>query len=199
MARCPTCRKSLGSDPGSNGARCPRCREPLYESPERQGRQPEPTGHLCAIHPAVVAVGHCQRCGNYFCRVCRTKWRDRAVCVTCIDRALELRDQSSPEARDHRRQAILGLVLGVTPWALCLLGFTLVFVGVASGANEALLGLAVMAVVFSVVPAALGLGQAAAAIRVRGEQMIIATLGLVLSSLFLGAGIGFFTFLLMRR
>jgi hypothetical protein len=42
--------------------------------------------------------------------------------------------------------------------------------------------------------AALGLGQAAAALRARGNAMILATIGLVLNGLYLGALLGLFTF-----
>ena len=43
-------------------------------------------------------------------------------------------------------------------------------------------------------PAAVGVGQGIAAIRARGDHMILATLGLILSGLNVGVFIGIFSF-----
>ena len=46
----------------------------------------------------------------------------------------------------------------------------------------------------SPLPAVLGIGQGAAAIRARGDHMILATAGLLLSGLHVGVLVGMFTF-----
>src|SRR5690349_1142982 len=114
MIRCPDCDERLPGDPDRYGARCPACREPLYdELPSRRLR----LDAQCAVHSNNVALGTCARCGNYLCVVCRTRWRERWLCAACVDLALERKEAVPALAAAHRRQAILGLVLGAGSWA----------------------------------------------------------------------------------
>src|SRR5258708_19542380 len=123
MPRCPSCREYLPRDRERVGSRCPYCREPLYEPPYVRLRATEETASLCAVHPQNASVGTCQRCGNYLCRVCRTRRRDQSLCTACIDRALEAKDLSPEEARAHFPQAFLAITPALTPWALTMIGF----------------------------------------------------------------------------
>ena len=94
MPRCPHCRTALYASREELGARCSYCREPLYEriiDEEREERLA--AGRRCAAHPGNPAQATCQRCGNYMCWVCRTRWQDKAWCMACVARALEAGDR----------------------------------------------------------------------------------------------------------
>src|SRR5438874_606425 len=108
MPRCPSCREYLRGSRERLGARCPYCHDPLYEKPSVPERVIDPTDaseNGCAAHPHNLAVGICQRCGNYLCTICRTRWRGRSICTACVERALEARETPPEEARAHFRQA----------------------------------------------------------------------------------------------
>ncbi len=191
MAICPECGERLPADPDGTGARCPACREPLYD--ERPSRRRPAEDGQCAVHPGNAALGTCGRCGNYLCAVCRTRWRERWLCAACVDRALEHKEAVPAEASAHLRQALLALGLGVSSWGLFLLGVVFAAAMNAGGA-QAMMIPAVMLIFASPLPSVIGLGQAIAAIRARGDHMILATLGLILSGLNVGVFIGLFSF-----
>jgi hypothetical protein len=193
MARCPSCEYPLPEDRERLGSRCPHCRDSLYEPPGRVSRPVRPGEGACAVHEGRESVGTCSRCGNYLCEVCRTPWRGRVVCAACVERALEAGEAAPEQTRAHTRQAVLALVLGVGAWALGLL-FVLAIAAGAAGGQAALILLGVLALAADTLVAALGLGQAIAALRVRGPHMILATAGMVLCGLYLGALIGLFSF-----
>jgi hypothetical protein len=190
MIECRHCREVISGPPDRYGARCPRCREPLYERAGGQWRQREEAteaGARCAIHPNNPSVGVCQRCGNFLCGVCRTRWLDRALCLACIERALESREVRPEDARAHRRQAVMALLFGVCAWLLLMLGglpFLL------SSHMSGLLVLSGLVALASLLPALFGVGQGAAAIRARGERMILATCGLILCGALVGLLLG---------
>jgi hypothetical protein len=194
MARCPTCEYPLPEDRERLGARCPRCRDPLYEPPGRSSRPAREGEGACAVHAGRESVGTCGRCGNYLCEVCRTPWRGHILCAACVERALASPEAAPEQARAHARQAVLSPVFGGTAWLLTLLGFAMV--AVAGAGPQAALAVLLMLVILAVgmLAAALGLGQAVAALRTRGNHMILATIGLILSGLYVGAFIGLFTF-----
>jgi hypothetical protein len=80
---------------------------------------------------------------------------------------------------------------------VCLLGFLLAGLVVASSGGQApvALGFLVLLVMgAAALLGALGVGQATAALRTRGGHMILATIGLVLSGLFVGTLIGLMGF-----
>jgi hypothetical protein len=200
MARCPSCDYPLPEDRERLGARCPNCRDPLYEPPARHSRPARAGDGACAVHAGRESVGTCGRCGNYLCAVCRTPWRDRILCAACVERALESREAAPEQARAHARGAILSVCLGGGAWLLSALMVLLIalIVANAKGAEPTpgqlfLVGIMGLVILADLFPAALGLGQAVAALRIRGSHMVLATIGLVLSGLYLGAFIGIFT------
>jgi hypothetical protein len=203
MARCPSCDFPLPEDREKVGARCPNCRDPLYEPPGRVGRPAREGEGQCPVHPGVETVGTCRRCGNYLCEVCRTRWRESILCAACVQRALEAKEAAPELERAHRRQSLLSLGLGVGVWGVIIVGVLVasILVGVAQGGGGDGLGflgvlLLFAAMVVSTGIAVLGIGSAASALRPRGPHMILATGGLLLSSIYLGGVVGFFTFII---
>jgi hypothetical protein len=197
MARCPSCSSPLPVDRERVGARCPACRDPLYQPPDRVPRPAGAGEAACTAHPGSVSVGACARCGNFLCVVCRTRWRGRVVCAACVERALAAGAAEEGQGRDHARQAVLGLVLGVAAWAVVALSVLGVKLAVADldAVNQIAIGLLVFAAVAGGgLAAVFGLGQAVAALRARGTHMILATLGLFLCGLYLGAAVGLTVF-----
>ncbi len=186
--RCPSCRERLPETPeeSQQGARCPYCREPLFEVGfERHGRD---IGD-CAVHRDNPAVGICDRCGNYICEVCRTRWRDRWLCSACVDTTLEHNEVQPAEASAHARQAILSLFLSGLSWVV----FTgVLFILIAAVASNNLMAIGVASLVFLLtpLPAVVGVGMGMAAIRARGDYMLIATIGLVLGAVNVGMFVG---------
>jgi hypothetical protein len=191
MIRCPECGERLPGEPDRYGARCPECREPLYDDPPRRRG---PADGQCAVHPENPAFGTCGRCGNYLCDVCRTRWRDRWLCPACVDLALEGKGALPAEAGDHLRQALLALGLGLCSWVMILLAFVVALAAREEGPLSPAVVLAGLLIMASPLPSVLGLGQGIAAIRARGDHMILATLGLILSGINVGAVIGLLSF-----
>ncbi len=195
MNRCPSCDYPLPVDRERLGARCPNCRDPLYEPPGRTGRPAREGEGACAVHAGQEAVGTCGRCGNYFCEVCRTRWCDQVLCAACVERALESREAAPEQARAHFRQAVLGLAMGIGAWVLMVVGEVIAAITVAAvGMTIAVALLALVLILGAALLGVLGLGQAAAALRTRGHHMIVATSGLIISGLFVGAFIGIYVF-----
>jgi hypothetical protein len=191
MLDCRHCGEYLTGEPERYGSRCPRCREPLYERPDgvrRQRDAQESQGGTCAVHPGNPAVGTCKRCGTFVCGLCRSRWNERTLCVACIDRMMTgaAGDDTGQEQAAHRRQALLGVILGLTGWVLAL---PLLVARGFSSTRELMLALLLIALM-SLIPTLFGVGQAAAAIRVRGNRMIMATCGLALSGLQVGTVLG---------
>jgi hypothetical protein len=195
MARCPSCDYPLPDDRRRMGARCPKCRDPLYEPPGRKGRPAREGEGSCAVHEGVETVGVCTRCGNYLCEVCRTRWRNQILCFACVERALQSGEATREQARAHMRQAVLSLVFGIGAWVFSFLAILVSALVVAAGSGGiGLVLLAFFVVTGDVLVAALGVGQAVAALRMRGNHMILATLGLIISGLYVGALFGWGTF-----
>ena len=192
IRRCRSCQGTLRGDPVEIGARCPHCRRPLYERPDVDDGTPfaEPVEQdRCALHAGSLAIGTCPRCGNFLCDVCRTRWQGRHLCVACVERALVAGEVNPNEQRAHRRQAILSVVCGVVAWAVAVLGVLIVI----SGAHQDEMVKAAFALIVFLggfMGAIVGLAQGAAAIRARGDHLILATAGLLLSGLYVGMFIG---------
>lgn len=198
MAHCPSCDYPLPDDRERLGARCPNCRDPLYEHPGRPGRTVREGEAACAAHPGSEAAGSCDRCGNFLCDVCRTVWRGQVICAACVDRALAANESAPEQARDQRRQALLGLACGTGAWVVTL-GVVALARWCASGWGAGTgLTLLLVALFGGSIAAALGLGQAAAALRARGRHMPAAALGLALSGLYLGTLIGLMAFSILQ-
>jgi hypothetical protein len=201
MSRCPSCEYPLPADRDRLGARCPRCHDPLYEPARRYGRPVREGEGACPVHAGVESVGVCGRCGNYLCEVCRTRWRNGILCAACVNRALESREATPEQARAHFRQALAALLLGVTAWVVGVLAHLAIgLLALSAQGPEVILVVLVLLLVLggAVLAGALGIGQAVAALRTRGSHMILATVGLIVSGLYVGALIGLFTFNIWR-
>jgi hypothetical protein len=185
------------------GARCPYCRQPLYEAPRdprrgRDGAWARPDTGWCVEHPKNLAVGTCQRCGNFACLVCWTRWYGKSVCAACVRRALESREVAPERARAHTRQAILSLICGILAWAGTLVALVLIGMGGSAIQDKdpskagfvVFIVFGVMLLMVTPLPGLLGVGQGAAAVRARGNHMVLATIGLVMSGLHTGILVG---------
>jgi hypothetical protein len=143
------------------------------------------------------SVGTCDRCGQQVCETCRTRWRGRIWCAACVNRALEADQDAPQQARVHARQAFLALALGAGVWvvslfALLLLQFEIRRTGIrqvweGSAGTIFLVGLVVVS---NILIAAVGVGQALAALRTGGHRVTLAMIGLVLAGLYVGALLG---------
>ncbi len=191
MNRCPSCDYPLSRE--RVDARCPNCLDPLYEAPGRASRPAREGEGGCALHAGRESVGTCGRCGNYFCVVCRTRWRDQVLCPACVERALAAREATPEQDRAHSRQDLLGVLLGIGAWGAIIIGILLASAAEAFEAPVLVLPFLLL-IPTAILLSVLGLGQAAAALRTRGRHMIAATSGLILSGLFMGVFIGFFVF-----
>jgi len=202
MARCPSCDFPLPDDRERVGARCPNCRDPLYEPPGRVGRPAREGEGQCPVHPGVETVGTCRRCGNYLCEVCRTRWREHILCAACVDRAMNTKEAAPEFEKAHRRQAFWSLGLGIGVWGITIIGFLVMSViaageMAAGGGPPVFATLLLFAILFAAgLMAVFGIGSGAAALRPRGSQMILATIGMLLSCTYIGGLVGMFTFLI---
>jgi hypothetical protein len=193
MLQCRHCGEVFAGSEDSIGARCRRCREPLYERPETHRPRPTPvegeSGKPCAIHPRTTAVGNCQRCNNAFCRVCRTRWNELAYCVACVEQSLGSNEPSPREVRAQRRQAVLGLVCGVTAWLFVVLACVFSLFR-ASGHKTDYLVLTSLLLLCGLLPSLVGVGQGAAAVRSPSNRPRVALCGLILSGAHVGVLLG---------
>jgi hypothetical protein len=117
------------------------------------------------------------------------------LCLACLERALETKEAAPEDAKAHYQQAVWSLVCGIGGWAFCLLGTVMLIVGLEAGPNSAGIAWllpAMLCLGLSLLFPAPGIGLAAVAIRARGDHLILATAGLVLSCLQIGAILGFF-------
>ena len=118
MIDCRHCGEYLRGDAARFGSRCPRCRESLYERTDTVRRQrdaQESQGGTCAVHPGNPAVAPCKRCGTFMCGLCRTRWDEKSLCLACVERLMSGAESTPEEAKAHRRQAALALVLAGAP------------------------------------------------------------------------------------
>jgi hypothetical protein len=115
--------------------------------------------------------------------------------VARVPRALDAQEAPPIDARAHFRQAVLGLILGLLAWIAVVGAVLLMALGVSNGPESGapVIVLGVLLLFASPFPGLLGIGQAAAAIRTRGDHMILATIGLILSGLHTGVVIGLVT------
>jgi hypothetical protein len=199
---CRYCGEYLAGDPDKIGARCPRCREPLYEKNESTRLRNEASranGGTCAVHAHSPAAANCQRCGAAVCPVCRSRWLDEVMCTACLEKALAVKHQRPEEALAHRRQAVLGLGLGAAAWVVMLIA-GIPLLGLRGHESDTSLAItAGVIALISLLPSLFGLGQAAAAVRVRGDRLRMATWGLCVCGAHLGAVLGLLLFAVWNR
>src|SRR4051812_19518157 len=121
MLECRHCGEVFRDDPERIGARCLRCRMPLYDRSDAVRREEAtPADAKCAKHPLTWAVGTCQRCGGHFCAICRSRWRDQALCLACVEAAMTELQQRPAELKTQKRQAVVSVVLGLVAWVVAL-------------------------------------------------------------------------------
>jgi hypothetical protein len=200
MARCPSCDYPLPGDRERLGARCPNCRDPLYEPPGRFGRPVRPDDAACTTHPGTESVGLCNRCGNYICEICRSRWREQTLCAACVNRALE-GGEATPEAqRAHFHLALWSALLGAGAWVLSgLMVLLVVLIANARGEMTAAAAfLLLLLLLADGIVALFGVGLGATALRGRGGHMLLASVGTILSGLYVGVLVGLWTFLIWQ-
>ena len=119
--------------------------------------------------------------------------------MECAGRGAEV-DQAAPtEARTHMVHAVVALALGVGSWGLTLLAIVLLLAAAGLGEQNGigLVMLSLLSACSAPLPAFVGLGQAVAALRIRGSHLVIATTGLIMCGLQVGALLGVLTFRLL--
>lgn len=200
MIECPNCQWSFEPPPGATTARCPNCytvvrrRRPVATAVLEAAEPPA----VCPLHPGNEAVAICRRCGDYICAVCRTRWWQTAYCAGCVE---HLGTETSLAARElfreHRQAAILSVLFGLGGWVamfpFMLLGFAIAQSDADLGEQARAILIAMMVVCGQVAGlGAIGTGLAAAALRTRGDYMILAGIGLVVSALLVGLSLTLF-------
>jgi hypothetical protein len=189
VARCPYCDYPLSEDRERLGARCPRCHDPLYEPAGRIPRLARAGEASCPVHAGMESVGECARCGEQVCEACRTRWRSQILCAACVDRAMQTHEATPEQARAHRRQAERAVQLGGGAWVPSAIALGVLLL--AGSQPPVVLMLVVFLVLAAdVLVAALGVGQAVAALQTRGERNGLAGVGLVLGGLYIGVMLG---------
>jgi hypothetical protein len=197
MARCPTCEYPLPNDRERLGARCPNCRNPLYEAVGRWTRPARPDEAACVAHPDCEAVGACLRCGASVCETCRSPWRGQILCVTCVERAYANGEAESTTGRVLTKHALAALLFGCLAWLLSGLFYYSLRHADASPSLGMLMLQPLLGLTAGLM-ALFGVGLGGSALRTRGEHVPLATTGLALSGLLLGALLGLVTFTLWQ-
>lgn len=197
--RCRACHRRLRDDREDLKARCPYCRAALDEASPPRLRTAGPGDSVCAVHPRSPVVGRCDRCGSFVCTVCKTTWHKTTLCAGCLDHLLDTGQTETGPASSTTRQAVLSLVFGIAAWLVTFGGLILAGIGAIAGMNVALLALANLTMMASSGAGVMGIGLGASVIYSRGEQMILATVGMLLGSLQLGAVLGLFGFSIWQR
>lgn len=109
--------------------------------------------------------------------------------MDCLNLAMST-DQSRPEiVKSHRRAAVMSVVYGICGWLLVIAG-GLPFLLSRGGISGRWMGLAGILVLAGLIPALMGLSNAASALRTRGDRIVPATCGLVLTGSQIGMMLG---------
>lgn len=188
---CPYCNSPFRTYEDDDAAYCPSCDLRV----RIQDGEAAPVGS-CSVHPDAPALGSCRRCGNFLCLTCRTRWYGRSYCIECVEfLAEEMLTENAANVRGHRWAAWLAVIFGVvgwltaTPFLVLVLMYSYIAQAFGVGRSGELFPLASIAAQAAGL-GALGLGQAIAAIRTRGDHMILATVGLFISGLLVGVTLG---------
>jgi hypothetical protein len=193
MIECPYCYRVFRQPPEKLGARCPKCRMALYEDPSKRRKNPEKAYGPCAQHPDTASIAKCSRCGSAICQACRTRWHEEPVCPRCVDQSIAEDEPSPLEAQLQTKQAWVGMVLALFGWMLLLL--TLGPLATFHQAQREPIGPSIVVLTWlcflgSMVAAVFALGNAVAAIRLRGDHRKLATSGLICAGAHMGLVIG---------
>ena len=193
MADCPHCGEVFAGTVEPDKSRCPHCHEPIFEragGPKLVSEGGDTGNGICAMHGDNVAIGTCTRCGNFLCPVCRSKWIGGVFCFACVERLMGEDTVNPEERRSHRRQAMVSMVLGIIAWVSTILAASPLLALSGWQNDQSMFIFAIMLSGMSLVPSLFGAGQAAAAIRIRGPRMLVATFGLVLCCSHIGLILG---------
>jgi hypothetical protein len=113
-----------------------------------------------------------------------------------VERALERPEVLPAAARVQWLHALLAALLGGLAWLVGIVGMILVVAGMVGSGGLDMTTLIVGTLLFigSGIPSLLGVGFGASAIGARGNHLILATIGVLVSGLHLGVLVGLFTF-----
>jgi hypothetical protein len=135
----------------------------------------------------------------HLCETCRTRWRGLIICAACADLALSSSEASSEQDRIHNRQANASALLSGGAWLVggLALGVLTLLSGRGSNLAVILTFLALMFLGGAGLLAAVGVGQAVAALRTSDGRNRVASgfavaglgLGGLYVALLLGAGL----------
>jgi hypothetical protein len=109
--------------------------------------------------------------------------------LACVERLMGDSEKTSEQLQTHRWQAVVSVMLGFGGWLLAVLALPLATARNFGVPSEGVAALCILAGV-SVLPALFGIGLAAAAIRIRGDRMMLATCGLLLTAAQVGTVMG---------
>ncbi len=114
------------------------------------------------------------------------------LCAACIERALGSNEATPEQAQAVFRQALSALLLGIGAWVLAVLAFLLFFVIAPSSEHTYFLFAVFVLGLVAAAPAVFSIGQSVAVLRIRSNHVLMATIGLTLSGLYVGVVIGVF-------
>jgi hypothetical protein len=193
MLECPYCFRVFRKSPEQLGARCPKCRMPLFEGSSKRRRAEKELG-LCVTHGHNDAIALCAKCQQPMCSTCRTRWHEQLMCPGCVSQSMEIDEPGPVEGHRQFRQAWLSIGFALGAWGVLLLTIAPLstFHDGAQAAHDKMVLLAGLFLFSSLIPALFGLGQAASALRLRGQNLRVATVGLVLSGTQVGLMVGLF-------
>jgi hypothetical protein len=164
---------------------------PLFEGSSKRRRADKELGS-CGLHAESAAVAACSRCQQPMCTTCRTRWHEEIMCPACVERSRAADEPSPQEAQRQARQAWLSVGFALGGWGVLLLALAPLATFHEGPPGKHMVVLAALFFFCSFVPALLGLGQAASALRLRGRHLQVATYGLVLTGAQLGLMFGLF-------
>jgi hypothetical protein len=142
----------------------------------------------CAVHPGVLAVLACQRCGKNMCAACRTKWHGEQLCTGCVELSLSRAEPNPRELKKQGGRAVWSLTLAIIGWVVVLLGLTML----TARGQESSVTAPIVFGLLSLMPAMFAIGQGCPVLLTRGPRFRMAASGMVLAGAHLGLLLGAF-------